>query len=333
MATFASAPGLDTQALQAVSVALSSTPRGLSFGRLTEPAIWLAGCQGQVPALRPDTPQVLVFAGENRVASHGISAYALEANQQLRQELSEGVGPIHALAHHAGASIRVHDCAPAGDISTEDAMDAPGLHAAYQTGENAADAAIDEGSGLVIPADLGVGDTTVAAAVMGVLTQTEPVAVVGPGSGITDEMWKIKVSTIRDAMFRARSMATSPYELMAVAGSPVLAALTGCIVRAAARRTPVLIDAPLPATAAVIAERLAPGTAAWCQAAGGGVEPAQRLALADLELIPFLELKTRGGQGLGALAALPLINAAVDLAAGEVAAVARGLSDPSSAER
>src|SRR5690606_6472883 len=138
------------------------------------------------------------------------------------------------------------------------AMDAEQFARALEIGRRVADQEIDSGADLLIPGDLGVGNTTVAAAVLGAFTATEPVAVVGPGSGITEELWKIKVEAIRDAMFRVRGLTDQPEELLRKIGSPDLVALVAFIAQATARRTPVLLDGAPVTVAAYLAERLSP---------------------------------------------------------------------------
>src|SRR5699024_5629762 len=152
-------------------------------------------------------------------------------------------------------------------IDVDNGLSPEQFAAATTLGKDTADREIDAGADLLIPADLAVANTTVAAAVMGVLSRTEPVAIVGPGSGTTD------------AMFRARHVATDAQELLQVIGNADLAAEAALIAQAATRRTPVLVSGMFTAVAAVLAERLAPGTHAWCYAADITAEPAHVLAL------------------------------------------------------
>lgn len=328
MLKFESIPGPDLEARSAVELGLASSPRGASFGRLRSVAQWYAGCRGQVPAEQVQRARVVVFAGGHGIAGRtfegvGLSAFAPEADAEILQELNAGAGPTHAIARRVNAGIRVVTLPSSAPIDTEDAMSAQVLNESLAAGQHAADVEIDEGADLLIPAELGVGATTVAAVIMGTLSSTEPVAIVGPGSGTTDSMWKTKVTVIRDAMFRARNL--DPEELLEVSSSPSTAALVGFIIQAATRRTPLLVDGPLVATAAVIAERLAPGTKQWLYAASEGLEPAHHLALEDLGLEPLLRLELRAGQGCGALLALPLVESALDLAADEVTAISSQL--------
>ena len=183
------------------------------------------------------------FASENAIAhrqfqGHGLSAYAPEATAEQVAEVSDNVGPIHRLAIAADASVKLVETGiTSGAIDVENGLSPELFGAAVSLGVDTADGEIDAGCDLLIPADLSVRNTTVAAAVMGVLNRTEPVSIVGPGSGTTDAMWKTKVAAIRDAMFRARNFATSPHELLQVIGNADLAAEAALIAQAATRRT------------------------------------------------------------------------------------------------
>ncbi|QQU79325.1 nicotinate-nucleotide--dimethylbenzimidazole phosphoribosyltransferase [Corynebacterium striatum] len=327
-------PRPDQQARLAVADALSTSVRGDSFGTLNDVASWLAACQGVAPAAPLQRTRVIVFAGAHGIATRtfegvGLSAFAPESDAEQLTELAEGAGPAHTMARRTGASIHVVECAPSGSIDVEPAMSTEEFDAAFTLGQTTADAEIDAGADLLIPAELGVGGTSVAAVLMGNFTATEPVVIVGPGSGTTDAMWKTKVTVIRDAMFHIRNL--DGIEVIKAASSPSFAALVGFMCQAAARRTPMLIDGPLTATAAVYAEKLAPGVKHWLYAASATTEPSHIKALELLKLQPLLELRMRAGQGLAALSALPLIDAAVELAGDELAVLAAAESNESQA--
>ena len=191
--------------------------------------------------------------------------------------------------------------------------------AAVAAGAEVADSEIDSGTDLIIPGDIGVGNTTVVAAVYGTFTRTEPVKAIGRGSGINDNVWKVKAAAVRDAMFRVRGFRDDTQRVCAELTGPDFAFLVGLIARATARRTPVLIGEAYPATAAYVAERLAPGVKAWLIAGQVTAEPAHVGCLEALGVKPVLALDVKTGQGAGALAALPQLNLAAELA-GEVLA-------------
>ena len=143
------------------------------------------------------------------------------------------------------------------------------------------------------------------------LTDSEPVAVVGRGTGVDDEGWIRKTAAIRDALYRARGLSSSPLALLQVCGGADLAAMAGFCAQAAVRRTPVLLDGVVVTAAALVADRLAPGARQWWQAGHRSTEPAHALALQRLELDPIVDLQMRLGEGTGAAVALPIVRAAV----------------------
>lgn len=146
---------------------------------------------------------------------------------------------------------------------------------------------------------------------MAALTNTEPVAVVGRGTGVDDAGWARKTAAIRDALYRTRRLSADPVALLRICGGADLAAMTGFCAQAAVRRTPVLLDGVVVTAAALAAERLAPGARQWWQAGHRSTEPAHSLALRELGLEPIVELGMRLGEGSGALVALPVLRAAV----------------------
>jgi nicotinate-nucleotide--dimethylbenzimidazole phosphoribosyltransferase len=294
-----------------------------SLGRLEELGVWVAACQGQSPP-RPFTrPRVVVFAGDHGIAAKGVSAYPPEVTAQLVGSMLTGGAAINVLAASAGASLRVVDMAVRGEtaapvaefkvregsgsIDVEDALTDTEVRAAISAGMRVADAEVDGGADLLIPGDLGVGNSTPSAVLVAALTGSEPVAVVGRGSGIDDATWMRKATAIRDALRRARPVLHDPIALLRTAGGADLAAITGFLVQAAVRRTPVLLDGLAVGAAALVAEELAPGASSWWVAAQSSGDPAHTLVLEHLDLEPVLELGVRLGEGTGAVAALPLL--------------------------
>lgn len=298
-----------------------------SLGRLEDLGAWIAACQGQSPP-RPFTrPRVVVFAGDHGIGRNVVSAYPQEVTGQLLGNLLSGGAAISVLASSAGAGLRVVDMAVdtagdspitefkvrrgSGSIDVEDALTDAQVRAAVRAGAAVADAEVDGGTDLLLAGSLGVAGTTPAAVLVAALTGTEPVAVVGRGSGIDDTTWMRKAAAIRDALRRARPVVGDPIALLRTAGGADLAAVAGFLAQAAVRRTPVLLDGLGVGAAALVAEELAPGARSWWLAAHRGSEPAHILALEHLDLEPLLELGLRLGEGAEAVAALPLLTMAV----------------------
>ncbi|HKS44554.1 MAG TPA: nicotinate-nucleotide--dimethylbenzimidazole phosphoribosyltransferase [Amycolatopsis sp.] len=298
-----------------------------SLGRLEELGAWVAACQAKVPPRPFSRPRVIVFAADHGIAAKGVSAYPPEVTARRVSALLEGGGVTNALARVGGAGVRVIDVGVdadtpltgfkvrrgSGAIDVEDALTAEEVEAALRAGIEVADAEVDSGADLLIAGDLGVGASTPSSVLVAALTGTEPVAVVGRGSGIDDTTWMRKAAAIRDALRRARAVLTDPVALLRTSGGADLAAIAGFLAQAAVRRTPVLLDGLTAGAAALVAEELAPGARSWWLAAHRCAEPAHDLVLTHLDLKPVLDLDIRLGEGSGAAAALPLLAMATRL--------------------
>jgi nicotinate-nucleotide--dimethylbenzimidazole phosphoribosyltransferase len=300
-----------------------------SLGRLEDLSVWVAACQGVCPPRQFDRPRVVVFAGDHGVTSAGVSAYPAEVTAQMVANFDAGGAAINVLAEAAGASVRVIDIAvdadesfspsigahkvrrSSGNIAVEDALSADEVAAAIQAGRRIADEEVDSGADLLIAGDMGIGNTTAATTLIAALTNSEPVAVVGRGTGIDDAGWARKTAAIRDALYRARGLSADPVGLLRVCGGADFAAIAGFCAQAAVRRTPMLLDGVVVTAAALVADRLAPGARQWWQAGHRSTEPAHALALRQLELEPIIDMRMRLGEGTGAAVALPIVRAAV----------------------
>ena len=300
-----------------------------ALGRLEQLSVWVSACQGVCPPRQFERARVVVFAGDHGVTAAGVSAFPSEVTAQMVANFDGGGAAINVLAELAGASVRVVDIAvdseaaltPAigahkvrrgsGNIAVEDALSAEQTAAAVEAGRRIADEEVDAGADLLIAGDMGIGNTTPATTLIAALTDSEPVAVVGRGTGVDDEGWIRKTAAIRDALYRARGLSSSPLALLQVCGGADLAAMAGFCAQAAVRRTPVLLDGVVVTAAALVADRLAPGARQWWQAGHRSTEPAHALALQRLELDPIVDLQMRLGEGTGAAVALPIVRAAV----------------------
>ncbi|WP_310767585.1 nicotinate-nucleotide--dimethylbenzimidazole phosphoribosyltransferase [Mycobacterium sp. Z3061] len=320
------APDADAGAAARARQDTLTKPRG-ALGRLEDLSVWVAACQGQCPPRQFDRARVVVFAGDHGVARSGVSAYPPEVTAQMVVNITAGGAAINALADVAGVTVRVVDLAVdcedqadsvsdkirrgSGDIAVEDALSDEETARAVAAGQQIADEEVDAGADLLIAGDMGIGNTTPAAVLVAALTNTEPVAVIGFGTGIDDAAWSRKTAVVRDALYRAQPIAGDPVALLRCCGGADFAAMAGFCAQAAVRRTPVLLDGMAVTAAALVAERLAPGARQWWQAGHRSTEPGHTLALAALELEPIVDLRMRLGEGTGAVVALPVLRAAV----------------------
>jgi nicotinate-nucleotide--dimethylbenzimidazole phosphoribosyltransferase len=293
------------------------------LGRLDELAQWLSGVQAKYPPDDFERARAVIFAGDHGIAEAGVSASEPGATARWVAETAGGSGLVNVLADLAGASVRVVDIAVdddatpeyrvrrgSGRIDREDALAPDEVLAAIDAGVRVADEEIDGGADLLIAGQLGVGATTAAAVLVSVATNTEPVKVVGRGSGIDDETWMRKATAVRDARLRAWTHRATPIDLLASAAGADIAAISGFLIRAASRRTPVLLDGVVVAAAALVAQELQPRCVRWWRVGQRTSEPAQAIALRRLGLEPLVDLRVNTGDGSGALLALPLLRAA-----------------------
>lgn len=297
-----------------------------SLSRLEELGCFIAACQGQVPPRRLERARVVVFAGDHGITATGVSPSPSAMSIQQAANIAAGGAAINVLARAAGASVRIADISldhdvwgeervsrSCGSIDREDAMTEEQVLRAFEIGKRIADQEVDSGADILIPGDLGVGNTTPAAALVGTFTLAEPVVVIGRGSGIDDEGWKHKATAIRDAMFRVRTLRQDPIAIAQKISSPDIAAMAAFLAQAAVRRTPVILDGVTVTAAALLANKLAPGARRWLIAGHRSSEPAHTIALDALGLQPVLEYGMWLGEGTGATAALPLVKMGVDI--------------------
>lgn len=297
-----------------------------SLGRLEELGNWLAACQGSVPPRPLRRPRLVIFAGDHGIAARGVSAYPAEVTGQMVSNVLAGGAAANVLADSAGASVRLVDMSVNAEtpesvrankvrsgsvaIDRQESMSTGEAKQALAAGKAIADEEVDSGADLLIPGDLGIGNTTPAAVLVSALTGAEPVAVIGRGTGIDDTAWMRKASVIRDARRRAVKVLGDPAELLRTTAGADLTAMAGFLAQAAVRKTPVILDGVVATAVALVADSLAPGARNWWIAGHRSPEPAHEMALDQLSLRPLLDLDMRLGEGSGALAALPLVNAA-----------------------
>lgn len=307
-----------------------------ALGRLEELAVWLGGVQGACPPRPLERVVVVVVAGDHGVSARGVSAYPAAVTPAMVRAFLSGGAAVSVLARQHGAEVRVLDLGvdvdwatgevPAevtahkvrrgsGSIDTEDALSAEQVRAAVRAGIAVADAEVDAGADLLVTGDMGIGNTTVAAALVATLLRLEPAGVVGRGTGVDDAGLARKTEVVAAAVERAEPHRGDVLEVLRAVGSADVAAMAGFLLRAAVRRTPVLLDGVVSGAAALAAQALAPSAPAWWLAGHRSPEPAHTAALHALGLEPLIDYGMRLGEGTGALTALPLLRSAALLAA------------------
>ncbi len=304
-----------------------------ALGRLEELSIWVCSVQGACPPRVFARPRVVIFAGDHGVARTAqTSAYPPEVTAQMVLNFVHGGAAVNVLARQAGASVRVVDVsvdadpdyalsiAPevvadrirrgSGSIDREDAMTRAETEAAFALGRRIADEEIDSGADLLIPGDMGIGNTTPAAALIGLLANADAATVTGKGTGIDDTTWMRKCAAVRDAMRRGSEHKGDPLALLTAIGSPDFAAATGFLLQSAARGVPVILDGTISSACALVADRISYRAKAWWLAGHRSTEPAQSIALDRLDLVPVVDYGMRLGEGTGALLALQIVQSA-----------------------
>jgi nicotinate-nucleotide--dimethylbenzimidazole phosphoribosyltransferase len=316
-------------------LAALATPPG-ALGRIGELGVWLAACQGQVPPKPLDNVRLVIFAGDHGVAAHGVSAFPPVITGAMVRTFLAGQAGVSALAAAHGVAVRVLDLGVdedfadldattraaltahkvrrgSGAIHLQDALTAQETAAALAAGAAVAREEIAAGAQLLISGDMGIGNTTPAAAMVAAGLGLPATEVTGRGTGITDAGLAHKKDVIDAALARAGARAQDPVETLTALGSADLAAATGYLLAAAQDGVPVLLDGLMSVACALTADRIEPGAAAWYAAGHRSTEPAQSLALAKLGLEPLLDLGLRLGEGSGAVAAVPVVRGAVAL--------------------
>ena len=308
-----------------------ATPPG-ALGRIGEVGAWLAAVQGEVPPHPLDDVRLVVFAGDHGVAAHGVSAYPAAVTEAMVRTLVAGRAGVSALARAHGVAVSVLDIAVDADLSdlppevtahkvrrgsgaihVEDALSPAETAQSLEVGRQIARANIDAGAQLLMSGDLGIGNTTPAAALVAAALGLPADEVTGRGTGIDDAGWSRKREVIARALARAGDRVDDPADSLTALGSADLAATTGFLVEASERGVPVLLDGLMSLACALTAERLAPGAGTWWIAAHRSTEPAQSLALEALGLEPLLDVGMRLGEGSGAVAALPMLRSGIAL--------------------
>lgn len=305
-----------------------------SLGILETLAIRLAAMQGRDKP-RADVARIVLFAGDHGVTAQGISAYPSAVTVEMLRNFAHGGAAIAVLARELSASLDVVDVgtlAPSEmegvvadktrrgtrDFAIEPAMTQSELAAALAAGRRAVTRAIAPGADVVILGEMGIGNTTSAAAVAASVLGVRAGDIVGAGTGLDADGINHKARII-EAALALHGLDSAPADamgaLVAVGGFEI-AALAGAMIASAHAGVPVLVDGFIVTAAALAAVRINPSCAPWLIYSHRSMERGHRLLLDALEAEPILDLKLRLGEGSGAAVALPLLRLACALHSG-----------------
>jgi len=296
-----------------------------SLGRLEEVALRLARISGLPPKVL-EHRVVFVLAGDHGVTARGVSAYPSEVTVQMCRNIAAGGAAISVLARQARCDVVVADMGVAGarlgagvldvrvragtaDLASEPAMLEEEAAEALLVGARLV-ALQRPRPDVVCLGEMGIGNSTAAAALTALLTGCNPGEAVGAGTGVTGSALIAKTAAVRAAVDRVGPGA-APLEALRQVGGLEIAGLVGVVLRAAAQGVPVILDGFIATAAAMVAVRLTPHAKDYLFASHRSVEPGHGVLLQALGLEPLLVLGLRLGEGTGAVLALPLLDGAV----------------------
>lgn len=325
------AKSLDTHAAQAARARQDqlTKPPG-SLGRLEELVCTLAAMQGRaIPSL--ERIRIVVFAADHGVAAEGVSAYPQAVTREMVRNFVQGGAAISVLARELGAALEVVDVGVVEDpgplpgvvsrriapgsrnLCREPALSPAELSQALDAGREAVERAIAAGAQLFIGGEMGIANTTAAAALAAALLNKPGEALTGPGTGLDDTGLAHKLGVVNAALRRHRMGLTDPLECLRHVGGIEIVALTGAYIACAQAGLPVLVDGFITATAALTAHRLAAGVDVWLLYSHHSAEPGSTAVLNALAARPLLDFGMRLGEASGAAVAVPILRAALAL--------------------
>ena len=325
-ALLARIPGPDSAAVAAVSArdANLTKPAG-SLGRLEEIVAWLAAWQGRPrPAIH--RPLVAVFAGNHGVTAHGISAFPSAVTQQMVLNFASGGAAINQICRSFDLSLKVFDLAldiPTGDITVEPALSEADCAATMAFGMEL----LAGGTDLLCIGEMGIGNTTVAAALLAALFGGAGADWVGPGTGVDEAGLDRKRSAVDRALAAHAGHLGDPLEALRRVGGRELAAMAGAVLAARMQRVPVIVDGFVATAAVAVLFAARPDALDHCMFGHVSAEPAHRKALARMGKTPLLDLGMRLGEATGAALAAGIVRAAVGLHDGMATFAEAGVSN------
>lgn len=278
-----------------------------ALGQLERLAIWMAGWQG-TDKPRADHPQIAIFAGNHGVTARGVSAFPAEVTVQMVANFAHGGAAINQLAKAFGAKLDVHALdldRPTADFTEGPAMTEAEVVAALRKGFEA----VDPKAHVFVAGEMGIGNTTVAAALAAALYGGTGWA--GRGTGVDDAGLARKEAAVAAGIARHKDMLADPLEVLRCLGGREIAAMAGAIAAARMARVPVILDGFIACAAAAVLARTVPGALDHCVAGHLSAEGAHGRLLGELGKEPLLSLGLRLGEGSGAALAIGVVQGAV----------------------
>lgn len=308
-------PGPDAAAVAAIRArAAELTKPAGSLGRMEAIVEWLAAWQGTAePAV--NRPLVAVFAANHGVTAKGVSAYPPSVTRAMVENFAAGGAAINQICAAEDIGLKVFELAldhPTPDISEEDAFDEAGCAATMAFGMEA----LAGGADLLCVGEMGIGNTTVAAAILHALFGGRPEDWVGPGTGVAGEALARKVAVVRQAVARLGGRTDDAFEVLRRLGGREIAAMVGAILAARHQKVPVIVDGYVATAAAAVLFAANPAAIEHCLFGHLSAEPAHAKVLALMGKRPLLDLDMRLGEGTGAALAAGLVRTAAKIHAG-----------------
>lgn len=299
-----------------------------SLGALEAFGVQLCAISGQCPPPMPEPGFIGVFEGDHGVQAQKVSPWPQEITYTMGVNLASGGASVSVLARHAGADYRLYNVGglkelPAADrvvncrvaAGTADMTKGPAMtreqaRQSLEIGITAAREAVADGARVLAPGELGIGNTTPAAALIAAFTGSPVEEVTGRGAGAGDEMLARKKQAVAQALAVNDVAGLDPLGVLAAVGGLEHAAMAGFILGGAAERVPVVLDGVIAVSSALAAVALAPAAKGYLFAGHQGAEPGLRIGVEELGLTPIIQLGMRLGEGSGAALALPVLAAA-----------------------
>ncbi len=292
---------------EARNAVLTKPPDAL--GRLEDLAIWYAAWRGEArPQLR--APQVLVFAGNHGIAARGVSAFPAEVTAQMVANFAAGGAAINQLSDLAGASLSVHPIEldrPTADFTQGPAMSEADVMAAIAVGWDA----VDPGADLLVVGEMGIGNTTSAAAIACALHGGAPADWTGRGTGVDANGIARKAQVVAEGLAANPDATGDPLEALRCLGGREIAAMAGAMARARVGQIPVILDGFICTAAAAVLHAACPGALDHAVAGHVSDERAHGAMLQRLDKTPLLSLDLRLGEGSGAALAIQILKGAL----------------------